>query len=137
MEGNFSNRGGRERERGVLQSAVGGGVPSAGGAASGMMLQATVEVPLSAGQRSRWQCWYQSHGERGKGKENDMLGSKGIDQFVRFVSRTAGSNGSIPVRLLPGPISRTGPESWPIDGLTSWSSPVFKTMHITNHSYTF
>ena len=78
------------RDGGVLQSAAGvgwrdlrwvlsrlgglfsvrqgrwGGVPSAGGAAGGMMLQATAEVPLPAGRRSKWQWGYQSHEEGGR-----------------------------------------------------------------------
>ena len=43
-----------------------GRVPSAGGAAGGMMLQTTVEVPLLVRRRSKWQWGYQSHGEGGR-----------------------------------------------------------------------
>ena len=48
-----------------------------------------------------------------RGKENELLGLEGTGQLVRFVwfaDRTAGSNNSILVRLLPGPIGRIGPE---------------------------
>ena len=40
-----------------------GGVPNAGGAVGGMMLQATVEVPIA---------W-------ARGKENELLGMEGTD----------------------------------------------------------
>ena len=80
-----------------------GGVPSIGGTASGMMLQATVEVPIA---------W-------ARGKENELLGLEGTDQFVRFANRTVGSNSSISIRLLPDPIGPTGPTD-PVRFLKPW-----------------
>ena len=80
-----------------------GGVPSIGGTASGMMLQATVEVPIA---------W-------ARGNENELLGLEGTDQFVRFANRTVGSNSSISIRLLPDPIGPTGPTD-PVRFLKPW-----------------
>ena len=67
---------------------------SGGTIAGRTTLQVTMGVPIA----------------RGRGKENELLGPTGTGRFVRFVGRTAGSNGSIPVRLLPGAIGRTGQE---------------------------
>ena len=64
------------------------------GAANGMMLQATIEVPTA----------------RGKGKENEFMGSKGTGQFILFVCQTVNSSGPIPIRSLSGPFGRTGLE---------------------------
>ena len=61
--------------------------------------------------------------------------SERTGRFIRFTGWTAGSGGPIPVRFYPGPISRTGPETPPVDdrtGRTDWSGPVFKPMDIFN-----
>ena len=78
-------------------------------------------------------------------KKMEPSGSKGIDKFVQFTSRTTGSTGPIPVQPLSEPIDRTGPKPWPADCWTSWSGRsglVFKTMFSSiflyaNHSKFF
>ena len=67
---------------------------SGGTVAHQTTLQVTVGVPVT------WE----------KGKENEMLGLKGTDRFVRFVGLTTGSNGSILVQWLPSPIGWTKSE---------------------------
>ena len=60
----------------------------------GMTLQVTAEILTT----------------QGGGKENELLGVKGTDQFVRFTGRTASLSGPIPVQLLFDPIGRIGLE---------------------------